>query len=84
LKDSKHFGPLKKKIGAFELMFDHFPWGSDYYLQTNRMMPQDGLKILADYDAIFFGAIGLPDQIPDHITLWEFVFPIRQGFGPVH
>ncbi len=44
------------------------------------MMPEDALKILADYDAIYFGAIGMPGVIPDHVTLWEFVLPIRQGF----
>ena len=71
---------VEKKTGAFHMQFDSYPWGSDYYLKTGRMMPEDALKILADYDAIFFGAIGLPGSIPDHITLWEFILPIRQGF----
>jgi tartrate dehydrogenase/decarboxylase/D-malate dehydrogenase len=71
---------VEKKTGAFHMQFDPYPWGSDYYLQTGRMMPENALKILADYDAIYFGAIGLPASIPDHITLWEFILPIRQGF----
>jgi tartrate dehydrogenase/decarboxylase/D-malate dehydrogenase len=71
---------VEKKTTSFHLQFDHFGWGSDYYLETGRMMPQDALKILADYDAIYFGAIGLPGIIPDHITLWEFILPLRQGF----
>jgi tartrate dehydrogenase/decarboxylase/D-malate dehydrogenase len=69
-----------QKSGAFYLELDDFPWGSDYYLQTGRMMPQEALKILADYDAIYFGAIGMPAIIADSVTLWEFILPIRQGF----
>jgi len=41
-----------RKSGAFYFELDDFPWGSDYYLQTGRMMPQEALKILSDYDAI--------------------------------
>jgi tartrate dehydrogenase/decarboxylase / D-malate dehydrogenase len=70
----------EQKTGAFQLHIDEYPWGSEYCLQTGRMMPAQALKILSDYDAIYFGAIGLPGVIPDHITLWEFVLPIRQGF----
>lgn len=66
--------------GAFHLEWQTFPWGSEYYQQTGRMMPADALQILSDYDAIYFGAIGLPAVIPDHVTLWEFILPIRQGF----
>jgi tartrate dehydrogenase/decarboxylase/D-malate dehydrogenase len=71
---------VEKKTGAFHLQFDPYAWGSDYYLETGRMMPGDALNILRDYDAIYFGAIGLPGVIPDHITLWEFILPIRQEF----
>jgi tartrate dehydrogenase/decarboxylase/D-malate dehydrogenase len=70
----------EKITGSFHLDVDEYPWGSEYYLQNKRMMPLEALKILGDYDAIYFGAIGLPGAIPDHITLWEFVLPIRQGF----
>jgi tartrate dehydrogenase/decarboxylase/D-malate dehydrogenase len=71
---------VEKKTGSFHLAVDEYPWGSEYYLQNGRMMPTEALRILANYDAIYFGAIGLPGAIPDHITLWEFVLPIRQGF----
>lgn len=71
---------VERVTGSFHLETDEFLWGSDYYIQHGRMMPPDALKILADYDAIYFGAIGLPGVIPDHITLWEFVLPIRQSF----
>ena len=69
-----------KKTGSFEIDFETFAWGSDYYLENGRMMPVDALSILSDFDAIYFGAIGLPGRIPDHVTLWEFILPIRQGF----
>jgi tartrate dehydrogenase/decarboxylase / D-malate dehydrogenase len=64
---------------AVELEFGEFPWGTDYYLSSGRMMPEDGLEELASYDAILFGAVGSP-RVPDHITLRQLLFRIRQGF----
>jgi tartrate dehydrogenase/decarboxylase/D-malate dehydrogenase len=69
-----------KNTGSFSIDWQAYPWGSDYYQKTGRMMPVDALKILADFDAIYFGAIGMPAVIPDHVTLWEFILPLRQGF----
>lgn len=68
-----------EKLGSFKLEFAYYPWGSEYYQQTGSMIPKDALKILADHDAIYFGAIGLPMYIPDYVTLREFLLPIRQG-----
>jgi len=65
--------------GGIELEYTYYPWGCDYYLKTGAMMPADGLKILADYDAILFGAVGYP-SVPDHISLWGLLLPIRQHF----
>ncbi len=59
--------------------YTHFPWGSNYYRETGRMMPENGLEQLEPHDAIFFGAVGDPD-IPDHITLHGLILPIRRGF----
>jgi tartrate dehydrogenase/decarboxylase / D-malate dehydrogenase len=59
--------------------FDHFPWGTDYYLSTGTMMPEDGLAQLSGYDAILFGAVGSP-RVRDHITLRDLLFRIRVGF----
>lgn len=70
---------LAARCGDFELRVDEFPWGSGYYLQTGRMMPDDGLEILREYAAIYFGAVGDP-RIPDHITLWGLRLRICQGF----
>ena len=65
--------------GGFELSFEEFPWGSAYYAETGRMMAEEGLRVLSEFDAIYLGAIGSPD-VPDHITLWGLVLLIRQKF----
>ena len=67
--------------GSADLTFDYteFPWGSDYYRETGRLMPEDGLEQLQAYDAILFGAVGDP-QIPDHITLNGLLLPMRRAF----
>jgi tartrate dehydrogenase/decarboxylase/D-malate dehydrogenase len=57
---------------------DH-PWGCEYYLAEGRMMPADGLDQLRGADAIFLGAIGAP-AVPDHVSVWELILPIRQRF----
>jgi len=62
---------------SFEL--EHFPWGTDFYLETGEMMPSDALEILKGYDAILFGAVGSP-KVLDSITLRELLLAIRFGF----
>jgi tartrate dehydrogenase/decarboxylase/D-malate dehydrogenase len=64
---------------GFELQFEDFPWGSDYYKKHGRMMAADGLDTLKSFDAIYFGAVGAPD-LPDDITLWGLRLAICQGF----
>ena len=59
--------------------YTSYPWGSDYYRETGRMMPEDGLEQLRLCDAILFGAVGDP-RIPDHITLNGLILPIRRTF----
>jgi tartrate dehydrogenase/decarboxylase/D-malate dehydrogenase len=56
-----------------------FPWGCEFYRRTGRMMDPDGLDRLRDFDAIYLGAIGDP-AVPDHISVWELILPIRQRF----
>jgi tartrate dehydrogenase/decarboxylase/D-malate dehydrogenase len=65
--------------GGFQLSFEEFPWGSDYYLHHGKMMPADGIQTLAGFDAIYLGAVGFP-TVPDHISLWGLLLPIRQSF----
>jgi tartrate dehydrogenase/decarboxylase/D-malate dehydrogenase len=70
---------LSERDGGFALDVTEFPWGSDYYRQTGRMMAEDGLETLKGFDAIFFGAVG-DQQLPDDITLWGLRLRICQGF----
>lgn len=64
---------------SLELEFTEFPWGCEYYLEHDRMMPEDGLEQLRGFDAIYFGAVGWP-TVPDHASVWGLLLPIRRGF----
>jgi len=64
---------------GFKLAWTPFPWSCEYYTSTGEMMPKNGLDILKEYEAIFLGAIGYPD-VPDHVSLWGLLIPIRRGF----
>ena len=64
----------------FRLDFQEFPWSCSYYLEHGRMMPEDGLKTLAEFDAIYLGAVGFPSLVPDHVSLWGLLLPIRKAF----
>jgi len=59
--------------------YTEFPWGSAYYRETGKMMPDDGLSEVGKCDAILFGAVGDPN-IPDHITLQGLLLPMRRAF----
>lgn len=61
------------------LSWEWIDWGCDYYKANGRMMPEDGLSILREFDAIFLGAIGDP-AVPDDISLWNLLMPIRRDF----
>ena len=65
--------------GRFAIATTDYPWSCEYYLATGRMMPEDGLSQLADSDAIYLGAVGVPG-VPDHVSLWGLLLPIRKGF----
>jgi tartrate dehydrogenase/decarboxylase / D-malate dehydrogenase len=64
---------------GFELQLTEHPWGCDHYVQTGAMMPDDALDALRESDAIFLGAVGRPD-VPDHVSLWGLLIPIRRAF----
>ena len=65
--------------GSFQFEDTWFPWGCEYYLKTGRMMPEDGIEILKEFDAIYLGAVGYPG-VPDHISLWDLLLTIRKNF----
>ncbi|MGL4288533.1 MAG: tartrate dehydrogenase [Phreatobacter sp.] len=65
----------------FSVDLDHFDFSSyDYYEKHGRMMPEDWKARIGGHDAIFFGAVGLPDKIPDHISLWGSLLLMRREF----
>ncbi len=64
---------------GIEFQWDHFDWSCETYRQGGRMMPEDGLDMIAQHDAIFLGAVGFPG-VPDHISLWGLLIPIRRRF----
>jgi tartrate dehydrogenase/decarboxylase / D-malate dehydrogenase len=59
--------------------YDEFDWSCERYLREGTMMPEDGLDQLRHHDAIFLGAVGAPG-VPDHVSLWGLLIPIRRTF----
>jgi tartrate dehydrogenase/decarboxylase/D-malate dehydrogenase len=64
---------------GFELAWTRFDWSCETYTKSGRMMPEDGLDRLRPFEAIFLGAVGFPG-VPDHVSLWGLLIPIRRGF----
>ena len=55
----------------------HLDWAcAAYYLKNGRMMPEDWFERLKGYEAIFFGAVGWPELVPDHISLLGIADPV--------
>jgi tartrate dehydrogenase/decarboxylase/D-malate dehydrogenase len=72
---------LEAAVGdTAHLNWQPLDWGSDHYRRTGSMMPEDGLETLKQYDAIYLGAVGDAANIPDHVTLWGLLLPIRKAF----
>ncbi|WP_395402738.1 tartrate dehydrogenase [Pseudoduganella sp. UC29_106] len=66
---------------GISLEFKTFEWAScDYYAQHGKMMPDDWHAQLSGFDAIFFGAVGWPATVPDHISLWGSLLKFRREF----
>lgn len=63
------------------LQFDHFDFASwDYFEQHGKMLPDDWKELIGDHDAIYFGAVGWPEKIPDHVSLWGSLLQFRREF----
>ena len=65
--------------GGFAFDLVEFPYGCAYYAKHGRMMAADAFDRLAEFPAIYFGAVGDP-SVPDHIAVWELILPLRQRF----
>jgi tartrate dehydrogenase/decarboxylase/D-malate dehydrogenase len=64
---------------GFDLAYTHYDWSCETYQKTGKMMPDDGLDQLRESDSILLGAVGWPG-VPDHVSLWGLLIPIRRGF----
>ena len=64
---------------AIELSYTDFDWSCQRYDREGAMMPADGIDALREFDAIFLGAVGWPG-VPDHVSLWGLLIPIRRAF----
>ena len=69
-----------RKFGI-DLQFDHFDFSSwNYFEKHGQMLPDNWKDHIGGHDAIFFGAVGMPDKIPDHISLWGSLLMFRREF----
>ena len=71
---------VTRKFGI-QLGFDHFDFAScDYFAKHGQMMPDNWKDQIGHHDAIYFGAVGWPDIVPDHISLWGSLLKFRREF----
>ena len=74
---------LEKAASRFglPLQFDHFDFACwDYHERHGQMMPDNWKELIGEHDAIYFGAVGWPDKIPDHLSLWGSLLKFRREF----
>jgi tartrate dehydrogenase/decarboxylase / D-malate dehydrogenase len=67
-------------LHGFSLAMTQLPWSCDYYLAHGSMMPEGGIDLLRQHDAILLGAVGLPARVPDSVSLHGLLLPIRKAF----
>ncbi|AEA22958.1 tartrate dehydrogenase [Pseudonocardia dioxanivorans CB1190] len=66
---------------GFDVELADFDFASaDYYQQHGTMLPDDWFETLRGFDAIFFGAVGWPEVVPDHVSLWGSLLQFRRRF----
>ncbi|QKZ24086.1 tartrate dehydrogenase [Streptomyces chartreusis] len=69
------------EVHGFTLDVTEFEFASaDYWARHGTMLPEDWRDVLGGFDAIFFGAVGLPEVVPDHVSLWGSLLQFRRGF----
>ncbi len=69
------------KKHQFQIHFDEFDFAScDYYTKNGKMLPDDWKEKIGSHDAIYFGAVGDPEKVPDHISLWGSLLKFRREF----
>ena len=69
------------KKHQFNIQFDEFDFAScEYYQKNGKMLPDDWKEKIGSHDAIYFGAVGNPAKVPDHISLWGSLLKFRREF----
>lgn len=69
------------KVFNVHIEWEHFDFAScAYYAKHGDMLPPDWKETLSKFDAIFFGAVGMPDQVPDDVSLWGSLLKFRREF----
>ena len=63
---------------GLDIAWTDLPWGTAHYHSEGTMMPPDALETAREHDAVLLGAVGDP-SVPDHVTLWGLLLPLRQG-----
>jgi tartrate dehydrogenase/decarboxylase/D-malate dehydrogenase len=63
-----------------DFSWDEYDWSCDYYLKHGRMMPEDWFEQIHERKAIYFGAVGWPATVPDHVSLWGSLIQWRRRF----
>ena len=58
----------------------HYDWSCDQYDVIGKWMPDDWKAQLADKECLFFGAVGWPERVLDHISLWDSLIKFRREF----
>jgi tartrate dehydrogenase/decarboxylase/D-malate dehydrogenase len=73
---------LEQVASRFDIRLDlaHFDWNCDRYMRTGQMMPDDWFETLSSFEAIFYGAVGWPATVPDHVSLWGSLIQFRRRF----
>ncbi len=74
---------LEAAAGRFGIALDfvHHDWAHcDYYARHGQMMPDDWKTRLQGADALYFGAVGWPATVPDHVSLWGSLLKFRREF----
>src|SRR5690625_3041471 len=74
---------LEKVCAKYDIALElhHFDWAcADYYQKHGQMMPDDWQQQLDGFEAVLFGAVGWPEVVPDHISLWESLLKFRRDF----
>lgn len=74
---------LQAASERFGIRFEFVPFdfaNADYFVAHGAMLPADWFEQLSPFDAIYFGAVGWPDVVPDHVSLWGSLIQFRRRF----